>query len=156
MSSGKVVGIYISLRRGEPTVWVEQIHAVPGCGIEGDRYFKRPGTPDDHPKTGRQVTLIEMEAIEAMVQDGIIITPGQTRRNIITRGVSLNSLVDREFSVGSIRLLGVRLCEPCDYLASQTDPRILHTMSHRGGLRADILTDGLIYLNDLITTSLQE
>lgn len=151
MSNGKVVGIYIAPQRGEPTEWVEQVHVICGCGIEGDRYFRQPGELDDQPKTGRQLTLIEVETIEAMCQDGIQITPDKTRRNIISRGISLNSLVGKEFVIGTIRLRGVRLCEPCDYLASKTDPRVVHSMAHRGGLRADILTDGFIHIDDLIT-----
>jgi MOSC domain-containing protein YiiM len=153
MSTGNVIGIYISPLRGHPTISVEQIHVMPGCGIEGDRYFRQPGTEDDHPRTGRQITLIEIEAIEAICHDGIQITPDQTRRNIITQGISLNNLVGKEFSVGEILLRGVRLCEPCDYLASKTDPRLKQSMAHRGGLRADILTAGFIHLHDHITTS---
>ncbi len=154
MSAGKVVGIYIASHRGDPTLWVEQIHVIPGGGIEGDRYFVLPGTPVDQPKTGRELTLIEIEAIEAMCQEGVNISADRTRRNIITHGIALNDLAGEVFMVGKIRLRGVRLCEPCNYLANQTDPRLLQSMAHRGGLRADILTEGFITLNDLITTSL--
>ncbi len=150
---GKVVGLYISPTRGEPTVFVEQVHVIPGCGIEGDRYFKPPGTLADLSRTGWELTLVEMEAIEDMCRDGIQISPDKTRRNIITSGVSLNHLVGKEFLIGAIHLHGVRLCEPCDYLANKTDSRILQSMLHRGGLRADILTDGIIHLNDTLTTS---
>jgi MOSC domain-containing protein YiiM len=156
MSTGNVVGIYISPQRGHPTTSVEHIHVIPGCGIEGDRYFRQPGTADDHPRTGHQITLIEKEAIDAICQDGIQISPDQTRRNIITLGISLNDLVGKEFSVGEILLRGVRLCEPCDYLADQTDPRLKQSMSHRGGLRADILTAGFIHIHDRITISSKE
>jgi len=156
MSTGKVVGIYIAPHRGEPTIFVEQIHVIPGKGIEGDRYLWSPDKQDANQKTGREITLIEMEAIESMRQDGIQISPDQTRRNIITQGVSLNYLTGSEFTVGEIRLRGVRLCEPCDYLASRTDPRILQSMSHQGGLRADIITEGYIHINDLIKSSLKE
>ncbi len=152
MTTGKVVGIYIAAHRGEPTEWVEQVRVIPGKGIEGDRYFRSHDTPDANPRTGREITLVEMEAIEAMCRDGIQISPDQTRRNIVTRGISLNDLVGREFIVGEIRLRGVRLCEPCEYLASRTDPRILQSMSHQGGLRADIVSAGHIHFNDLITT----
>ncbi len=150
---GKVVGLYISPHRGEPTVWVEQVHMVPGCGIEGDRYFRPPGMPADHSRTGWELTLVEMEAVEDMCRDGIQISPDKTRRNVITSGISLNDLVGKEFLVGTIRLRGIRLCEPCDYLASKTDPRVLKSMTHRGGLRADILSDGFIHLNETITAS---
>jgi MOSC domain-containing protein YiiM len=154
MTSGKVVGIYIAKNQGDQTILVDHAHVVPGMGIEGDRYFKTSINPDAHPKPGREITLVEMEAIESMQEvDGVEITPGQTRRNIVTRGIVLNDLVGRLFHIGSIQLRGVRLCEPCQYLANQTDPRILRTMAHRGGLRADIITEGVIHINDSITTS---
>ncbi len=154
MSLGKVEGMYITSKRGEPTVFVEQVHVVPGKGIEGDRYFIRSGTSNADSKPGHEITLIEMEAIEAICQeDGVNITPDQTRRNIVTRGVSLNNLVGQLFSIGTIQLRGIRLCEPCNYLASRTDPRILHSMAHRGGLRAEIISEGIIHINDIITTA---
>jgi MOSC domain-containing protein YiiM len=65
----------------------------------------------------------------------------------------LNDLVGHLFSIGTIQLRGVRLCEPCQYLANRTDPRILSSMTHRGGLRADIITEGIIHINDIITTN---
>jgi len=154
MSIGKVEGIYITPNRGEPTELVEQVHVVPGMGIEGDRYFIRHGMGNVDSKPGREITLIEMEAIEAIYQeDGVNITPDQTRRNIVTRGISLNDLVGQLFNIGTIQLRGIRLCEPCNYLASRTDPRILHSMAHRGGLRAEIISEGIIHINDIITTA---
>jgi len=154
MSIGKVEGIYITPNRGEPTVLVEQVHVVPGMGIEGDRYFTQQGMTNVDSKPGQEITLIEIEAIEAICQEeGVNITPDQTRRNIVTRGVSLNDLVDQFFSIGVIQLRGIRLCEPCNYLASRTDSRILHSMAHRGGLRAEIISEGIIHVNDIITTA---
>jgi MOSC domain-containing protein YiiM len=152
VSFAKVEAIYIAAARGEPTIYVEQVHVVPGMGIEGDRYFGLPGVNGISTKTGRELTLIELEAIESIcTDDGIPITPDQTRRNIITSGIALNNLVGQEFYIGSIRLRGIRLCEPCDYLASRTDPRIINSMVHRGGLRTDILSEGIIHMNDRIT-----
>jgi MOSC domain-containing protein YiiM len=110
----------------------------------------------DLQKTGTEITFIEQEAIEAMRREGVRISPDQTRRNIITQGVSLNDLVGREFMVGASRLRGVRLREPCDYLASRTDPQVKQSMAHRGGLRANILTDSIIHLDDPITSSIME
>jgi len=150
-STGIVAGIYIASQRGEPTQWAERVHVVPGRGIEGDRYFRLPGIGIDPLKTGTELTLIEIEAIEAMRRNGVQISPDQTRRNIATRGVSLNDLVGKKFSIGSVVFRGVRLCEPCDYLASRTVPEVKQYMAHRGGLRADVLTDGFIQINDLIT-----
>jgi len=152
MKTGRVEGIYIAPHKGEPTQSVEQVHIVPGMGIEGDRYFVKPGTANKDTKSGREITLIEMEAIESMQDDyGIQITPSQTRRNIITRGIALNELVGHSFYIGKLQLRGVRLCEPCQTLANRTDPRILPTLVHRGGLRAEIISEGIIYLNDIIT-----
>jgi MOSC domain-containing protein YiiM len=64
--------------------------------------------------------------------------------------VPLNHLVDKEFHVGEVRLRGVRLCEPCQHLAGLTQPRVLPALVHRGGLRAEILTDGYIRTGDPI------
>jgi len=152
MSVGYVEAIYIAPGKGEPTTLVEEAKLVPGKGIIGDRYFDPQGPTDVHSKSGRELTLIEIEAIDAMRSlDGINISVDRTRRNIVTRGISLNGLVGKEFSIGSIRLQGIRLCEPCDYLANRTDRRILDSMVHRGGLRANILNEGIIHINDQIT-----
>jgi MOSC domain-containing protein YiiM len=157
ISTGKVVAIYIAPAQGEPTILVDQAHLVPGRGIEGDRYYYPIGTSGINPNPERELTLIEIEAIEAICQDDeISLTPDQTRRNIITRGIPLNNLVGQVFSVGNIKLKGIRLCEPCNYLAGRTDPRILSLMAHRGGLRAQIISDGIIYLNDAISFPIKE
>ncbi len=152
MNLGTVEGIYIAPARGEPTEFIKHVHVVPGKGIEGDRYFYQHGTSDVSYKPDRELTLIEIEAIEALFrEDGIQITPDQTRRNIVTRGVSLNNLVGRDFIIGNIQVHGIRLCEPCEYLANRTDPRVLKSLAHRGGLRAQIISDGIIHLNDKIS-----
>jgi MOSC domain-containing protein YiiM len=150
--SGRVAGIYITPNKGQPTISMEQVHAIPGKGIEGDRYFNLTVNPKGQPDPGRQITLFEMEVVEFLQEnEGIPIKPEQTRRNIATRGIALNQLVGRDFYVGDIHLRGVRLCEPCQYLADLTDTRVLSAMVHQGGLRADILSEGIIHLNDRIT-----
>jgi MOSC domain-containing protein YiiM len=157
MLEGTVVTIYISPARGEPTVSVDQVHVIPGKGIQGDRYFSEQGKVAEGYRPDRQLTLIESEAIEAIRQeDGIPISPGDTRRNIITRGIRLNDLVGYDFYIGKIRMHGIRLCEPCNYLASRTHPQIITSMAHRGGLRAEILSDGMIHINDIIAIADKE
>jgi MOSC domain-containing protein YiiM len=153
MKNGKVIGLYIATERGEPTFAVDQVHAIPGLGIEGDRFFNYAQKPKGDAKSGREITLIELEAIESLQNENEIdITPDQTRRNVITHGISLNNLIGRTFLVGAIKLRGVRLCEPCQYLANRTDSRILPSMNHKGGLRAEILTEGIIHIGDTITS----
>src|SRR3990172_9532592 len=105
MWKGSVVSISIAKAGSEPMVSLDQVKAVAGQGLEGDRYFLRQGTFTDNPNTtGRQVTLIEAEAIDALERDyGVKIVSTDARRNIVTRGVPLNHLVGEEFSVGGVR-----------------------------------------------------
>jgi MOSC domain-containing protein YiiM len=130
---------------------VDWVRAIPGKGLEGDRYFEASGTYSDSPGPEREVTLIESEAIEAMARDnGITIPDGASRRNVVTRGAPLNHLVGMEFDVGPVRLLGIRLCEPCSHLESLTRKGLIAGLVHRGGLRAQILTEGDIRIGDPI------
>lgn len=124
----------------------------PGKGLEGDRYFLKTGTYSNHPGLGRDVTLIEIEAIEAMKRDyDVEIAPGESRRNIVTRGVPLNHLVGREFKVGEVTLRGIRLCEPCSHLEGLSQKGVQRGLIHRGGLRAHILTGGIIRVGDSVS-----
>lgn len=151
MFKGKVYSINITPNPGKPTIDVNEVTAVPGLGLRGDRFFGKTGEGHKRPGTGRDITLIEIESIHALEkEEGIKLTPGETRRNIITVGVPLNHLVDQEFFVGSVRLRGIRLCEPCEHLASLTEPKVLPALLHRGGLRAEILTHGVIKVGDKI------
>ncbi len=149
--AGEVVSLHITPDRATPTRSVETVRAVPGRGLDGDRYFLKRGTYSDRPGTGREITLIEIEAIEAMARDNVIpMDPGEARRNVVTRGVPLNHLVGREFRIGDVRLLGVRLCEPCSHLEGLTRRGVLAGLVHRGGLRAQILSEGTIRVGDPI------
>ena len=128
--------------------------AVAGRGLEGDRYYEKLGTYSSRPGSGRAVTLIESEALEALKRDyGINIEAAQARRNIVTQAVALNHLVGREFTVGAIRLRGMRLCEPCAHLEKLAASGILRSLIHRGGLRAEVLSSGMIQLGDRIAGS---
>lgn len=129
-----------------------EAHAVPGQGLAGDRYYTRTGTWCYREDYYSQVTLIEIEAIDALRREqGIDIEPGDSRRNLVTRGVALNSLVGCEFRVGGVLLKGERLCEPCSYLEKKTGQTGLREgMAHRGGLRAYVLTEGDIRVGDSI------
>jgi MOSC domain-containing protein YiiM len=151
MFTGRVVSIFIAPRTGQATTRVEQARAVPGKGLEGDRYFAETGRYSQKPGPDRQITLIASEALEALEQErDIHLEPGETRRNLLTRGVPLNDLVGRQFKVGAVTLQGIKLCEPCSYLESQTQPGVLAGLTHRGGLRAEIITQGVIRVGDEI------
>ena len=156
MFQGSVVSIHISAEASKPMQAVAEVRAVAGKGLEGDRYFAKQGTFSDNPNTtGRQVTLIEAEAIDALERDyGVKIDQKDARRNIVTRGVALNHLVGREFQVGNVRMRGVRLDEPCNHMAAlvneELKDKIRLGLMHRGGLRADILNDGVISIGDAV------
>ena len=149
MGTGTVVSIHITPGAAEPAQSVAEVRAVPGQGLAGDRYFNRSGTYSGKPGPDREVTLIEVEAIEALKRDyASDIDPGASRRNIVTRGIPLNHLVGREFRVGEVTLRGIRLCEPCSHLAQLTSQKVFAGLIHRGGLRAQILTEGMIRAGD--------
>ena len=128
---------------------VDEARAIPGRGLEGDRYFGGAGTFDGG--TGHEVTLVETEAVEALERDyGIEMEPIETRRNIATRGVALNHLVGRRFRVGATVLRGVRLCEPCSHMERLAGKPARPGLVHRGGLRAEVLSPGPIRVGDPI------
>jgi len=129
------------------------VRAFPGRGLDGDRYLLGTGTfAKSPPRPDHELTLIESEAIEAFAREsGIAFTTMDARRNLVTRGIGLNALVGVEFSIGEARIRGLRLCEPCNYLAQRTDAAILRGLVHRGGLRAQILSEGVLRVGDPIT-----
>jgi MOSC domain-containing protein YiiM len=150
MSQGRVDSIHITSAAEATMRGVDEATAIAGLGLEGDRYTLGTGTYSPKPKPSRQITLIEAEAIEALERElGLVLKPGEARRNLVTRGVALNHLVGCDFTVGQARLRGHELCEPCGNLARMTGkPQILPGLAHRGGLRAEILEGGLIRVGD--------
>jgi MOSC domain-containing protein YiiM len=149
--SGRVESIQIAESAGAPMRSVEAAHAVPGRGLEGDRYFSKTGTYSRRDGADREITLVEAEALESLERDyGIALPPAETRRNVATRGVALNHLVGARFRVGDVILLGLRLCEPCGYLEKTAGRPIRAGLVHRGGLRAQILTEGWLRVGDEI------
>jgi len=148
MGHGTVVSVFLAKAAGAACSPVREVRAVPGKGLEGDRYFQGIGT-FSKPKPDRELTLIEIESLEALSRDyGIELGPQETRRNIVTRGVPLNHLVGRDFKVGEVTVRGIRLCEPCSHLEGLTKKGVISGLIHRGGLRAQILTEGVIRVGD--------
>lgn len=147
MFEGKVISINITPVAEAPLESVEEVRAIPGRGLEGDRYFDHA---EKLPK--RELTLVEAEAIEAFRSEfKIDFGLDGTRRNIVTRGVPLNHLVGKEFWVGEVKARGVQLCEPCATLQRLSHPKVLPGLLHRGGLRAQILTEGTIRVGAIVS-----
>jgi MOSC domain-containing protein YiiM len=148
---GTVVSIHVATTGAAPMKSVTTAQAVVGQGLEGDRYYSKLGTYSNQAGSGRDVTLIEIEAIEGLKRDyEIQLDPGQARRNIVTRNVALNHLVEQEFRIGDVVLRGTRLCEPCAHMEKLTVKGAMRGLIHRGGLRAAIVKGGTIQVGDLI------
>jgi MOSC domain-containing protein YiiM len=153
--TGEVVHIHITPKAEQPMVALQEVRALAGQGLEGDRYFAHVGTYSDTPGSGREVTLIESEQIELVEREhGVRLSPGQSRRNITTRGISLNDFVDKELRVGEVVLRGTRLCEPCEYLQGLVgQDGLVKALVHRAGLRCDIVSGGTIRVGDSISAA---
>lgn len=154
MDSGRVTHMFISPAARGPMLAMDEVRAVAGRGLEGDRYFKGEGTFSATVGRSGEITLIEMETLEALQREaGIRLLPGEPRRNLVTRGVRLNDLLGRSFCVGGVLLRGLRLCHPCDHLELLTQEGVKQALVNRGGLRAEIVRGGTIRIGDTISAS---
>src|SRR5215218_7587861 len=137
--AGLVEAIHISPEYERLPEAVEVVE-VTADGVRDDRYFG-----------ARNLTLIEAEALEGLLEDtGIELSAAESRRQVLTRGVRLNDLVGRRFSVGEVECVGEEWCEPCSHLQAMTQPGVLRGLVHRDGLRADIVSGGRIAVGDRV------
>lgn len=149
--TGVVTFVFVASQAGAPMEARQVVSALAGSGLEGDRYAEGVGTYSTWPGTGRALTLVEEEALEAMEREqGVKLAPHETRRNLVTRGIRLNGLIGQRFRIGEVVLLGQRPADPCAHLERVTRPGVLRAMVKRGGLRADVETGGLISVGDEI------
>ncbi|MGD9712285.1 MAG: MOSC domain-containing protein [Thermomicrobiales bacterium] len=152
--SGKVQAIFIAPRASEPMQAVNSVEAIPGVGLKGDRYAVGAGFYSPHPTTpgAREITLIDSGEIAAASEAaGVSLSPAETRRNLVTEGVDLPSLLGKRFSIGQVVCEGVRDCPPCVHLDGLTGKRLMPHLIRTGGLRARIVDGGLIATGDSIT-----
>tara|TARA_B100000029_G_scaffold453184_1_gene478802 strand:+ start:184 stop:636 length:453 start_codon:yes stop_codon:yes gene_type:complete len=144
--TGKVVKIGISKLSGGQIISLGQAEVIKGRGIINDRFF----TENNEKKN--QITLIEIENIDNYNKSSKTdIPPLNFRRNIVTEGIRLNSLIGKELLIGSVKVIGHDLCRPCKHLQenlNQTD--IIKKFLHTGGLRCEILSSGKIFVGDII------
>ena len=154
-SRPSIVAIYTASDAGAPMQFRSEVRAVPGRGLEGDRYFEDNGRFSALHGPGREITeltLIESEVIEHLrLAWGLDVDEADSRRNLVTRGIALNDLVGSEFQVGEVRLRGASLCEPCVSLVKSADHRhLLRALAHKGGIRAEVLTEGSIAVGAVV------
>jgi MOSC domain-containing protein YiiM len=138
-----VVGIYLAAKAKQLPVAVPSAVAVAGRGLEGDRYFIGKGSFSHWKGSGRALTLVESEALDDVALDW-----AAARRNVVTRGVGLNDLVGKRFRLGEVECRGRRLCEPCRHLEKLERDGLMRSLAGRGGLRADVLSDGRVAVGD--------
>jgi MOSC domain-containing protein YiiM len=141
---GRVTAIFIAPAAGAEMVSMTQVRAFTDRGLEGDRFFRDSWAALKRPD--KAVTFIEEEVLDLIAAElGVESLAQKSRRNIVTRGVPLVELLHREFTVGSVRLRGIRLFEPCGHLARISGVRgIYEALEHRSGLKAAVLSDGPI------------
>jgi MOSC domain-containing protein YiiM len=144
---GIVERIFTAATRGAPMVSRDRVMALMNEGLVGDRYAQAATRRGPN----YQLTLIEAENVEAFAHsiDGAF-KADMPRRNIVTRGVSLNDLVGRQFGIGGAKLEGIELCEPCSLFAKRTRREVLTHFRNRGGLRARIVGGGEIHVGDAV------
>ena len=147
---GKVELIALAAEAEGPMEIVPKVEALEGRGLVGDRYERGAGTFSNPNGRGYDLTLVEAEALEELAASGVELAPEDARRNVVVRGIALDDLVGRRFSVGAVECYGQRRCEPCAHLERLTKPGVLRGLVHRGGLRVDLLSSGTIETEDLV------
>ena len=126
-----------------PMLEVPTVECVAGKGLVGDRFF---GFKEDYKG---QVTFFAHEVYERLCEQFQImgVPPSIFRRNVITKGVDLNSLIGQEFEVQGIRFSGISECSPCYWMDQAIAPGAETALQGRGGLRARILTSGILRIS---------
>ena len=144
LSVGTIEAIFVAGDAGAAAQARQSVRALAGHGLEGDRHVAGTGTfPSGLP--GSALTLIEAEVCESFAP---ALSATEHRRNVVTRGIDLNALVGHEFLLGAVRCRGMRLCEPCRVIERYATRPLLRPLVHRGGLRADIVEDGVLKVGD--------
>lgn len=152
-SSGKVIGLFTAEVSGQEMIVHDEIHLIAGVGVEGDRYAKQEGRWSDRPKPEHQLTLIESETLDAIAHEtGVILTPRECRRNIVTRGIDLNSLIGRHVRIGRDAIVYLKIHNhPCRYLERLIDKTVMESLLGRSGVNCEIRTGGHVGLGDIIS-----
>lgn len=151
--AGKILEIYIA-EKGSKPLRQSSVQVETNKGVVGDRYYHGKGTFSEKLAGNRksELTFIASEEIDHFnTTQNTALGYGDVRRNIVTQGIELKTLIGKEFTIGSTKFLGMEHCEPCVHLASTVHQKILPHLAHTG-LRAAILESGKITVGDEITS----
>jgi MOSC domain-containing protein YiiM len=145
---GSVAEIFVAPESAADMVPLSEVRAFADRGLEGDRFLHDSWNAVN--RADKAVSLFEDEVLQLAAKElGRDSIADLTRRNLVTRGVPLVELLHREFTVGNVRMRGIRLFEPCGHLVKVTGlPGIFKALDHRSGLKAAILSDGVIRVGD--------
>jgi len=149
---GIVEGIFIAERPGQPMRSVPDVLGEAGRGLVGDRHYGRVKDPTRRRRDDvLEVSLVEAEVLESLSDEhGIELAGHETRRNVLVRGVRLNDLIGRQFTLGAMLCEGIEICQPCAHMQKKVGKPILKPLVHRGGLRARILRSGTVRVGDTV------
>jgi MOSC domain-containing protein YiiM len=151
VTSGALAEIWLTGATAAPMRRVTSARLLAGRGLDGDRYALGGGTWSQYPDLEKQLTLIDAEDVVALGRKtGTSLSPGDLRRNLVTAGVDLPSLVGGWFAVGDSLLFGMKRCPPCTHLERLTGVRLIKAMVHRGGINAAVFVGGAIAEGDAI------
>jgi len=147
---GSVAAIFIAQNSADEMISLSRVRAFADRGLEGDRFFRDSWSAVK--RSDKAVSLIEEEVLELAAKEvGVEALGKLSRRNVVTRGVALIDLLGREFTVGTIRMRGIRLFEPCAHLVQVSKlPGIFKALEHRSGLKAAVVSDGEIRIGDAV------
>jgi MOSC domain-containing protein YiiM len=149
--TGRVLEIWTAPEAAAPMVRSAAVAAVAGVGLAGDRYALGGGTWASYPVQEKQLTLIDADEVAGVAADaGVPLTPGLTRRNVVTRGIGLPSLVGQYFAVGEVLLFGTKRCPPCTHLERLTGWRLVKALAARGGVNAAVFAGGTLAEGDVV------
>lgn len=159
----RVVSLFVSLGIGQPMQPRTFVRALAGRGLHGDRYALGQGSYSNLPRpAARHISLIAREAIEASNEELVRreltpFEPGETRRNVVVEGVDVYALLHREFRIGAVRLSGSEPTLPCRIPSAVAGKTGFAEAYHgRGGIRAEVLSDGIISIGDFIQMDLSK
>ena len=149
--TGSLREIWLTPTAAAPMRRVPSARLVAGLGLEGDRYALGGGTWAQYPDLEKQLTLIDAGDVAAVAREtGADISPGDTRRNLVTTGLDLPALVGGWFAVGDALLFGMKRCPPCTHLERLTGVKLVKAMVHRGGINAAVFAGGPIREGDVV------
>jgi MOSC domain-containing protein YiiM len=149
--TGRVLEIWTTPEAAAPMVRSTSVEALAGAGLAGDRYALGGGTWASYPQQEKQVTLIDADEVAQVAHEaGVPLTPGMTRRNLVTRDIALPSLVGRYFAVGEVLLFGTKRCPPCTHLERLTGWKLVKALAARGGVNAAVFVGGTVAEGDTV------